>query len=409
MRAGTAIEVRDLRKSFAVPSSDTPTLADRLRGPVRRGVPGALAVLDGISFDVEDGEFFGIVGRNGSGKSTLIRILANIYRADSGTVDVRGRVAPVVELGVGFNPELSARSNIVLGGVTLGLDKEVTESRVEDVLSFAGVERFAEMPLRNFSTGMRTRLAFAVSIESDPDILLLDEALAVGDGDFQERCIAELNRRRDAGKTIILVTHSIGKVRQECDRALLLVDGKIASIGDPDEVGLAYRSHVTNDSRPAHRKRGVTDGAEIESVELLGADAEGGLPRGERIEAEMVLHMLERREAVGGRMEIRDGDGSVVCSASELAGEIGEVEPGDRVRIRLSVENRLTPGEYELGFRALTAGPQGNPFTDSPVEWAFVSVSGHADRDSGAVEVESAAEFRVERSTGPAAAKAVAR
>jgi ABC-type polysaccharide/polyol phosphate transport system ATPase subunit len=130
MRAGTAIEVRDLRKSFAVPSSDTPTLADRLRGPVRRGVPGALAVLDGISFDVEDGEFFGIVGRNGSGKSTLIRILANIYRADSGTVDVRGRVAPVVELGVGFNPELSARSNIVLGGVTLGLDKEVTESRV---------------------------------------------------------------------------------------------------------------------------------------------------------------------------------------------------------------------------------------------------------------------------------------
>ncbi len=310
MRAGTAIEVRDLRKSFAVPSSDTPTLADRLRGPVRRGVPGALAVLDGISFDVEDGEFFGIVGRNGSGKSTLIRILANIYRADSGTVDVRGRVAPVVELGVGFNPELSARSNIVLGGVTLGLDKEVTESRVEDVLSFAGVERFAEMPLRNFSTGMRTRLAFAVSIESDPDILLLDEALAVGDGDFQERCIAELNRRRDAGKTIILVTHSIGKVRQECDRALLLVDGKIASIGDPDEVGLAYRSHVTNDSRPAHRKRGVTDGAEIESVEIIGADAEGGLPRGERIEAEMVLHMLERREAVGGRMEIRDGEGS---------------------------------------------------------------------------------------------------
>ena len=402
MRAGTAIEVRDLRKSFAVPSADARTLLDRLRGPVRRGVRGALPVIDGISFDVEDGEFFGIVGRNGSGKSTLIRILANIYGADEGTVDIRGRVAPVVELGVGFNPELSARSNVILGGVTLGLERAAIEGRVTEVLEFAGIARFAEMPMRNFSTGMRTRLAFAVSIEADPDVLLLDEALAVGDGDFQERCMNELNRRRDAGKTIVLVSHSIGKIRQHCDRALLLVDGKIAAIGDPDEVGLAYRAHVTDEKRPARRKRGVTDGAEIESLELLSTDESRVVERGARIEAQVVLQMLEPRERFGVRMEIRDKDGTVILIVSRMAEGVAAASPGDRVTIRLSAENPLTPGEYDLGFRALTASPDGEPFTDSPVEWAFVSVGGHAERHSGAVEVDSTVEFAVERSTaGP--------
>jgi ABC-type polysaccharide/polyol phosphate transport system ATPase subunit len=226
MRPGIAIQVRDLRKSFAVPSADRASFADRLR-PVRRAVPNSLNVIDGISFDVEDGEFFGVVGRNGSGKSTLIRLLANIYAADSGTIDVRGRIVPVVELGVGFNLEHSARRNVALSGVMLGLEPDQIVGRTEHVLEFAGVRRFAEMPLRNFSTGMRTRLAFAISVEVDPDILLLDEALAVGDAAFQERCINELNSRRDKGKTIILVTHAIGKIRQHCDRALLLADGKI--------------------------------------------------------------------------------------------------------------------------------------------------------------------------------------
>jgi len=399
MRAGTAIEVRDLRKSFAVPSADARTLFDRLRGPVRRGVRGALPVIDGISFDVEDGEFFGIVGRNGSGKSTLIRILANIYGADEGTVDVRGRVAPVVELGVGFNPELSARSNVVLGGITLGLERGRIEGRVDDVLEFAGIARFAEMPMRNFSTGMRTRLAFAVSIESDPDVLLLDEALAVGDGDFQERCISELNSRRDAGKTIVLVSHSIGKIRQHCDRALLLVDGKIAAIGDPDEVGLAYRAHVTNESRPAHRRRGVAEGAEIESLEVLSADRDRVVERGARIEAQVVLQMLEPRERVGVRMEVRGKEGTVILVVARMAERAPAVSPGDRVTVTISAENPLAPGEYELGFRALTAGPKGKPFTDSPVEWAFVSVGGHAERHTGAIEVESEVEFAVDRPT----------
>src|SRR5688572_10825759 len=144
MRSGTAIEVRDLRKSFAAPSAGKSTFRDRLRGPVRRAEQGALPVLDGISFEVEEGEFFGIVGSNGSGKSTLIRVLANIYAADSGEVEVRGRVAPVVELGVGFNLDLNARSNVILGGVTLGIERAAIEARVDEVLEFAGVSRFAE-------------------------------------------------------------------------------------------------------------------------------------------------------------------------------------------------------------------------------------------------------------------------
>ncbi|HKJ37012.1 MAG TPA: polysaccharide ABC transporter ATP-binding protein [Solirubrobacterales bacterium] len=395
MRPGTAIEVRDLRKSFAVPSSDSRTLADRLKGPVRRGVRGGLPVLDGITFDIETGEFFGIVGKNGSGKSTLIRILANIYGVDSGTVDVRGKVAPVVELGVGFNTELSARANVVLGGVTLGLDRRSIEGRVDEVLEYAGVAGFAEMPLRNFSTGMRTRLAFAVSIEADPDILLLDEALAVGDSDFQERCLNELERRRDAGKTIVLVSHSIGKIRQYCDRAMLLVDGEIDAIGDPDTVGLAYHAHQTNANRQAHRAAGATDGAEVESVEVVGADESGSVPQTGRLEVEVVLKMLAERPRAGARVELRSGDGTVLFTVSDIGPEGEALRPGDRVRVRVSAENPVTPAEYQLGVRALATGPKGNPYTDSQVEWTFISIEGHGSREGGVIEVDSDFEFDV--------------
>jgi ABC-type polysaccharide/polyol phosphate transport system ATPase subunit len=402
MQAGTAIEVRDLRKSFAAPSADVRTLAGRLLSPVGRGVEGALPVLDGISFEIAEGEFFGVVGSNGSGKSTLIRILANIYAADSGTVDVRGLVAPVVELGVGFNPELSARSNVSLGGVTLGLEKAAIEARTEQVLEFAGVERFAEMPLRNFSTGMRTRLAFAVSLEVDPDVLLIDEALAVGDGAFQDRCLAELTSRRDAGKTIVLVSHSISKIRQYCDRALLLVDGQIAEIGDPDRVGVAYRAHVHDAARERHRAPGSSDGAVIDSSSMLGLGPKGSLPRRQPIEADVVLRVIEARDRIGIRLDVRDQDGGVVFSVQEMKEE--GVEPGDRVRFRIKCENPLAPGEYEVGIRALSARPGGQPYSDSGAEWTFLAVDGHAERYGGAVEVPADITGTVERAGAPAPA-----
>src|SRR4029453_1974709 len=165
--------------------------------------------LDGVSFEVRQGEFFGIVGRNGSGKSTLLKILASIYRADAGTVRMDGRPAPFIELGVGFDPELTARENVVLNGVMMGLSRREAQRRLDAVLDFGELGEFVELKLKNYSSGMMVRLAFAVMMQADPDILLIDEVLAVGDAAFQQKCADAFREMRDTGKTIVLVTHDM--------------------------------------------------------------------------------------------------------------------------------------------------------------------------------------------------------
>lgn len=192
--------------------------------------------LEGISFSIGRGEFFGIVGPNGSGKSTLLKILAGIYRQDTGLVRVDGRLSPFIELGVGFNPELTARDNIRINGALLGLTRRQVADRFDAIIAFAGLERFVDQKLKNFSSGMQARLAYSIAIQVDFDILLLDEVLAVGDQEFQERCFETLAEIRAAGKTIVFVSHDLGTIRKHCDRAMLILDGSIQSLGSPDEV-----------------------------------------------------------------------------------------------------------------------------------------------------------------------------
>jgi ABC-2 type transport system ATP-binding protein len=234
---GVAVAVHDLRKSFRVPDHGPQGLSERLLHPVRRARPHELAVLDGVSFEVARGEFFGIVGPNGSGKSTLMRLLAGIYEPDGGRVDVHGTVGPFLEIGVGFNPELSARQNVVLNGVMLGLTPAQVRSRLDEILSFAEVEEFADLELKNFSSGMRVRLAFAVMIQADPDIYLIDEVLAVGDTAFREKCLEQFGELRTRGKTILLVSQQTATLEKHCDRALLLGGGKIEELGEPGVAG----------------------------------------------------------------------------------------------------------------------------------------------------------------------------
>ena len=159
-----------------------------------------LHALDGVSFDIHQGEFFGIVGRNGSGKSTLLKLLASIYRADAGTIRMAGRLAPFIELGVGFNPELTARENVVLNGVMMGLTPKETRAKLDSVIEFAELEEFADLKLKNFSSGMQVRLAFSVMLEADADVLLIDEVLAVGDAAFQQKCADAFHRDESAGQ-----------------------------------------------------------------------------------------------------------------------------------------------------------------------------------------------------------------
>ncbi len=186
------------------------------------------------------GEFFGIVGRNGSGKSTLLKVLASIYQADSGRVRMAGTLAPFIELGVGFNTELTAEENIVLNGVMMGLTRGQAQARIGTVLEFAELEEFVDMKLKNYSSGMLVRLAFSIMLQADTDILLIDEVLAVGDAAFQQKCADVFKQMRDSGRTVILVTHDMRSVDKYCHRALLLNDGRIESIGDPHEVGRRY-------------------------------------------------------------------------------------------------------------------------------------------------------------------------
>lgn len=366
-----AIEVRDLHKSFAVPQEGASTWKDRLR-PDRRAVAGALKVLEGITFDVKEGEFFGITGRNGSGKSTLVRLLANIYGADSGSIKVRGRVTPMVELGVGFNGDFSARENVVLGGVMMGLDRSAIEARVDEVLEFAGVAKYSELRLSNFSSGMRTRLAFAVSIEAEPDILLLDEVLAVGDANFQERCIEVIEQRRSRGATIVIVTHSIEKIRQYCDRALLLVDGKIDVIGNPDECAARYREVNAAELNP----KALEAGFRVASVVVGDGAVKPVLEAGEEIVGAVEIETRTPQENVGVRIEVRSDDSVITSFDSEFIE--GPHQPGERIRFVTRIENKLLKGGYELVARAIRRKPDGGVLGDSGLGHAPFEVEGRS-------------------------------
>jgi ABC-type polysaccharide/polyol phosphate transport system ATPase subunit len=235
-----AIEVDGVSKAFRLPHERRTTLKEYFLHPLKRSGYEHQRALEDVSFRVEPGEFFGIIGPNGSGKSTLLKIIAGIYRQDTGNVRVSGLLSPFIELGVGFNPELTARDNIRINGTLLGLSRRQLEERYDDVVAFAELERFMDQKLKNFSSGMQVRLAYSIAIQVEFDILLLDEVLAVGDESFQQKCFDTFTRFREEGKTIVLVTHALNLVQRFANRALLLTEGRIKALGAPDDVIAKY-------------------------------------------------------------------------------------------------------------------------------------------------------------------------
>jgi ABC-type polysaccharide/polyol phosphate transport system ATPase subunit len=235
-----AVAVDGVSKRFRIPQERVNTLKERALHPLRRAAYDRFDALSEVSFAVERGEFFGIVGRNGSGKSTLLKCMAGIYRADAGAIYVNGRVSTFIELGVGFNPELAARDNVLLNGVMLGLSPREARERYDRVMEFAELKEFEELKLKNYSSGMQVRLAFSVMVQVDADILLVDEVLAVGDVSFQQKCFDVFYSLRDEGKTILFVTHDMSAVRRFCHRAALLERGKVVQIGAPAEIAASY-------------------------------------------------------------------------------------------------------------------------------------------------------------------------
>ena len=242
--ADAAIEVENVSKAFLIPHQQRNTIKEYFLHPFHRMTYERNEALRDITFTVEQGEFFGVVGLNGSGKSTLLKVLAGIYRADTGRIRIGGALAPFIELGVGFNMELTARNNILVNATLLGLTRREINDRLDDILAFAELERFVDQKLKNYSSGMLLRLAYSISIQVPFDILLLDEVLAVGDQTFQEKCFATFEGFKEQGKTVVLVSHDLHAIRRHCTRAAFLREGEIAALGPTEGVLRDYWQYV---------------------------------------------------------------------------------------------------------------------------------------------------------------------
>jgi ABC-type polysaccharide/polyol phosphate transport system ATPase subunit len=350
----SAVVAEGVSKRFRIPHERVDTLKERALHPLRRTGADELVALDGVSFAVRPGEFFGIVGRNGSGKSTLLKCLAGIYAIDGGRIAVNGRLATFIELGVGFNPELPAPDNIRINAVMLGLSRREASERVDQVIEFAELQEFRDLKLKNYSSGMHVRLAFSVMIQVDAEVLLIDEVLAVGDAAFQQKCFDEFNRLRDEGRTILFVTHDMGAVTRFCHRALLLERGRTVTIGSPEEVAQRYLRVNFPELSP--------HGAEIEPetlgdraayvIETWFEDEHGSrhefLPQGRPCTARSRIRFGHPLDDPSFALVLKDEQGRPVFATSTMWTEdrTGRFAPGDEVVLTVSFENLLIPGRY---------------------------------------------------------------
>jgi ABC-2 type transport system ATP-binding protein len=347
--AVVVIEARGVSKTFRVPDQRIDSIKERVTHPLTRVTHRELEALRDVSFDIHRGEFFGIVGRNGSGKSTLLKILASIYAADHGTVRMAGRVAPFIELGVGFNPELVARENVVLNGVLMGLSRREAIRRFDAVLDFAELGDFAEVKIKNYSSGMMVRLAFAIMVQADADIMLVDEVLAVGDAAFAQKCMDVFHARRDAGRTVVLVTHDMSTVQSMCHRALLLHDGEQRFLGDPTDAAVDY--YRLNFARPAEDGAGMAVPDYNVAVEHAwlrddAGTAVEGVEEGRPLRLDIRLRALRDFRRAVLAFQLRTEDHVLVHQFDRYVEDT--IAQGETLTITGSVENRLVPGRYRL-------------------------------------------------------------
>jgi ABC-type polysaccharide/polyol phosphate transport system ATPase subunit len=359
-----AVMVDRLSKHFQLPHRRYNTLKERVLHPFQTRSFETLRAVDDVSFEIAEGEFFGIVGRNGSGKSTLLKCLAGIYDVTSGDAATRGRVSPFIELGVGFNPELTARDNVIINAIMLGLTRRQANERFDEIIAFGELEEFLDLKLKNYSSGMAVRLAFSVAVQVDADVILVDEVLAVGDAAFQQKCFDQFHALKKDGKTIVFVTHDMGAVQQFCDRALLLERGRLTMLGDPYDVAAAY--HELNfgqlPSGGGIHVRGDR-AAEIRTAwfEDAGGERITTAQRGQSLALCVEIHFNETLTSPRVHFHLRNQvRHTVFATSTELKTlDTGEYGPGDRAVFRVRMDNWLAPGRYDLTptLAASDAGP----------------------------------------------------
>lgn len=277
------IALKNVSKTFRIPVDKASGLKQAIVrfSKQKRGFRD-FHVLNNVSFEVKKGEFFGIVGRNGSGKSTLLKLMSGIYVPDKGLIQINGTLTPFIELGVGFNPELSGRENVFLNGALLGFDRKEIEEMYAEIVHFAELENFMEEKLKNFSSGMQVRLAFSIAIRARSEILIMDEVLAVGDADFQKKCFNMFRQLKKQGRTIILVTHDMGNVERFCDRVLILSKGEVLTITEPKKAAAIYSQlNITDDPSQLseEKKEGLRWGKGGLTIKSLAIEASNkGVP-----------------------------------------------------------------------------------------------------------------------------------
>ena len=313
----------------------------------------AIWSLSDVSFDVERGEVMGIVGANGAGKSTLLKILSRIVEPTAGRAEIRGSVSSLLEVGTGFHPELTGRENVYLNGVLLGMRRAQIQERFDDIVDFAGVGEFIDTPVKRYSTGMRVRLGFAVSAHLEPEILIIDEVLAVGDLQFQKRCLGKMESVARDGRTVIFVSHNLGAVTQLCTRAVLLNKGKLEAVGETHDVVSQYLRRSPGESASVYRcTEPSNDRAYFKEIRVLSQMTGGkaALSMNEPLRIEAHLEIL-KETPLGLSLQVLEQDQKPVLHATSADAEFElPNEPGlYRFLIEIPPLN-LYPGTYYLGL-----------------------------------------------------------
>lgn len=265
-----AVEIKNLSKHFILPHQKANTIKSFFINPFSRYKNEKQTAFKDVSFNVKKGEFFGIVGRNGCGKSTLLKCIAGVYSHDTGSIRVNGKLVPFIELGVGFNDELSGRDNVYLNGSLLGFNRKEMDAMYDDIVAFAELEKFMDQRLKNYSSGMQVRLAFSIAIRANADVLLLDEVLAVGDASFQRKCYRYFEDLKGSNTTVILVTHDMYAVQRFCKHAVLLEDGNIKVMGTAQEVTDEYRKiNILGSSQTGRPNKKKTETVSVSIISQL--------------------------------------------------------------------------------------------------------------------------------------------
>lgn len=346
-----AISVEDVHKEFVLPQYKSQSIKQAFIGIFRRRKAVKQKVLDGVTFSVNKGDFFGIVGRNGSGKSTLLKILAGVYYPTSGSVKVNGKLTPFIELGVGFNPELSGRDNVFLNGALLGFSRKEMQEMYDEIVAFAELEQFMGQKLKNFSSGMQVRLAFAIAIKAKNEVLVFDEVLAVGDEAFQRKCYDIFEQYKANGQTVILVSHDMNAIRTFCNRAILVSNGKIIEEGNPQDVAKVYsrlnQESIDSTIQNRNSKRAKEQQAPIMKISVTNKSGNESQSFKPGAKAYFRVHIEEaepaRYESIGLTIVKQSGE--------HIGGLNSRVYSGgsswkNKARLALEVQLDFMPGKY---------------------------------------------------------------